>query len=495
MAQSSYSVSTVSTTVQNMLNESQRVVDVDMGGPHMRKQATKYLPQFPQETAEDYNARLQSSSLFNGVNKFVEDAAGKVFQQPVALKSVEDNPLSEFTSNIDLEGRDLSNFANDVFNAGMLRGVSFVMVDAPRRDGEVTRGQAQAMNLRPSMSFLPLDDVLGWKWENINNAPMLTQFRNYEEVEDPDRDEFSDETLLQIRVQDLVEGRVRVRLYRGTTTSSKGGLVNRTTGRVDGTGFELAEEYTTDQTQIMVAPFYTERAGFMVATSPLQDLTEINLAHWRLQSDKASCLHKSLSPLLFLKNMGVEAEETGELVISTGYAFAANSDTAGMEWVEISGSGIDKARIELKDLEFQMQAMGLQLVISKTGGNTATGDAIDEQKQNSRLSIYADNLKDTLETCMGWMAELAGTPDADTDVFVNKEYAALNHLSMDQVRDMYIQSVISKRTYIAEARRRGVLDEDVDADDEADLIVEEGGDMFNEPAAPTQPVVSDDNSV
>ena len=485
MAQSTYSVSTVSTVVQTMLTESQRVVDVDKGGPHMRKQGVKYLPQFPQETDDDYQARLQSSSLFNGVNKFVEDAAGKVFQQPVALKVQEDNPLTDLTDNVDLEGRDLSNFANDLFNAGMLRGISFVMVDAPRREGEVTRGQAEAMGLRPSMSYLPLDDVLGWKWENINNAPMLTQFRSYEEVEDPGRDEFSDETLLQIRVQDLVDGRVRVRLYRGTTTSSKGGLVNRTTGRVDGTGFELHDEYTTDQTEIMVAPFYTERTGYFTASSPLQDLTEVNLAHWRLQSDKASCLHKSLSPLLFLKNMGVNADETGELVISSGYAFAANSDTADMSWVEISGTGIDKARVELKDLEFQMQALGLQLVISKSGGNTATGDAIDESKQNSRLTIYADNLQDTLETAMGWMADLAGYDSADTDVFVNKEYAALNHLSMDQVRDMYIQSVISKRTYIAEARRRGVLDEDVDADDEKDLIEEEGAAFVDFPEPET----------
>lgn len=466
MAQSSYSVSTVSDTVQKMVKDSQRVVDVDAGGPHMRKQGRKYLPQFPQETDEDYKARLDSSSLFNGVNKFVEDAAGKVFQQPVALKVQEDNPLTDLTSNVDLEGRDLSNFANDVFNAGMLRGISFVMVDAPRREGAVTRGQAQAMGLRPSMSFLTLDDVLGWKWENINNAPVLTQFRSLEVVEDEGRSEFSDEMVNQIRVQDLVDGRVYVRLYRSTES---------TNSSVNGSGYELHKEYQTQQTEIMVVPFYTERTGYFTANSPLQDLTEINLAHWRLQSDKSSCLHKSLSPLLFLKNMGIEASETGELIVSTGYAFAANSESADMRWVEISGTGIDKSRTELKDLEFQMQAMGLQLVISKGGGNTATGDAIDEQKQNSRLTIYADNLKDCLETAMGWMADLAGYANADTDVSVNKEYAALNHLSMDQVRDMYVQGVISKRTYIAEARRRGVLDEEVDADTEADLVIEEGG--------------------
>ena len=473
MAQSSFSVSTVSGAVQAMLNESQRVVDVDKGGPNMRKQGVKYLPQFPQETDEDYDSRLESSSLFNGVNKFVEDAAGKVFQQPVSLKEKENNPLIDLTKNIDLEGRGLSNFANDLFNAGMLRGISFVMVDAPRREGELTVGQAQAMGMRPSMSYLALDDVLGWKWENINNAPILTQFRSFEQVEDEGRDEFSDELVSQIRVQDLYEGKVRVRLYRGSSKAYVSGM--------NATGYALHDEYITEQTEIMVAPFYTERTAFFTASSPLQDLVEVNLAHWRLQSDKANCLHKSLTPLLFLKNMGIEASETGELIVSSGYAFAANGDSSDMRWVEISGSSIAQARIELKDLEFQMQAMGLQLVISKGGGNTATGDAIDEQKQNSRLGIYADNLKDCLETAMGWMADLAGFANANIEVFVNKEYSALNHLSMDQVRDMFTNSVISKRTYIAEGRRRGVLDESIDANDESELIIEEGVEFIDFP--------------
>jgi len=467
MAQSAYSVSTKSTSVESMLDATQRIVDINDGGPNMRKKGVKYLPQFPQETDAEYAARLASTWLFNGVKKFVEDAAGKVFSKPVALKERESNPLGEYTRNIDLEGRDLSQFANDVFNAGMLRGISFVMVDAPRREGQVTRGQAQAMNLRPSMSFVPLDDVLGWRWENINNTPVLTQFRSFEVIEDPDRDEFSDEMLSQIRVQDLIDGRVQVRLYRAS---------NKSTGR--DSGYQLADTYTTEQTEIMVAPFYTERTGFMAAVSPMQDLAEVNLAHWRIQSDKESCQHKSLAPLLFLKNMGIEADESGELIMSSGYAFVANSDTADMSWVEIKGDGIDKARESLKDLEFQMQAMGLQLVISKTGGNTATGDAIDEQKQNSRLGIYADNLKDCLETSLEWMAELAGVT-ADASVFVNKEFSALDHLSMPSVAEMYKNSVISKHTYISEARRRGVLDEDIDAKDEAERVEEEG-DQFIE---------------
>ena len=52
---------------------------------------------------------------------------------------------------------------------------------------------------------------------------------------------------------------------------------------------------------------------------------------------------------------------------------------------------------------------------------------------------------------------------------------------------MFVQGVISKRTYIAEARRRGVLDEDVDADDESDLIEGEGGAFIDFESPPPQP--------
>ena len=51
--------------------------------------------------------------------------------------------------------------------------------------------------------------------------------------------------------------------------------------------------------------------------------------------------------------------------------------------VEHSGAAIDAGRTELKDMEFQMQAMGLQLIVSRSGTTTATGDMIDENKINS----------------------------------------------------------------------------------------------------------------
>ena len=453
----SKTVASPSADVQAIRTAAQPIIDLTKGGEAMRSLGERYLPKFERETEDAYNARRKSTWLFDGVGKTIEDMAGKVFDRPITLEA--SGQVEDWATNIDLMGRDLNQFAKDVFVEAQKAGTAFVMVDAPRRDGEVTKAQAKRQNLRPYFNLLTIEQVLGWKWTTIDNAPTLTQFRIFETVQEPDpNNEFEDKTVEQVRVLDL-DSTVYVRIFRKKADES----------------WTLFDEYPTDLTAIMVAPCDLGRDGFMVAQPVHDKLAEINLAHWRIQSDKSSCLHKSLSPLLFMK--GIELGEDGAAV-SANAGFTSNAEFSDMKWVEIGGAGISEARDELKDLEFQMQAMGLQLVISKTGNNTATGDSIDESKTNSRLSMWADTLKDCLEQCFGWAVEVAGLSEEVT-VDVNKDYAAnaLSHLDMDALNKMFLSGVISKETYINEAKRRNVLSEDVDPEFE----IANAEDVMDEP--------------
>lgn len=451
-------VESVSSTVSKMLGEAEPVRDIIKGGKHMRSRGEVYLPKFPMESAEDYKARKDSTWLFNGVKKARDDIAGRVFEKPVVLADQE-GPLFEWCQNIDLEGRDLSNFAADVFKASIGGpGISFIMADAPPRGEEVTRGQAEAMGLRPYLVGLTLEQVVGWKWELANNAPVLTQFRIMEEVEDEARDEYSDDTVRQIRVLSLEEGRVVVRLFRKNDKDK---------------WVQHGEDMPTDFPQIYVVPIYTGRTGFFTAEPPLAEIAELNLAHWRVQSDKSNCLHKSLSPLLFMKQMA-ELGEGGDVVVnSAGFGFTGSSDNADMKWVEITGSGIDAGSNELEEIKDQMKQMGLQLISERIGVSTATGDSIDEGKTVTRIRMWADDLKDAIEIALGWMAEIAGI-EAETEVVISKDFGVLGNLPMSDVKDMYLSGVISKETYIKEAQRRGVLDESVNPDDEGERVETEG---------------------
>lgn len=477
-------IDTVSEEVQAMLSESKPTHDVYKGGRHLRGlsvspsgiirnngqttyisgtdridgYANGYLPQFPMESRDAYIARVQSSWLFNGVSKTVENLSGKLFERPVQVDVDEAPQIAELMANADLAGNDINALAMDAFDSAMLRGLSFLMVDAPRRpDGPITQGQAQAMNLRPFITVVKLPQVLGWTWQNINNVPKLTTFRIQEAAPKPDRSEWSNEMVDQIRALSLDEGgNVRVRLYQRPPK---------------GNDWDLVDDYLTDQTEIMVTPVYTDKRGFFAAKTPLYDLTELNLAWFRSNSDQANIMHHARAPMKYFH--GYNADEIRKLIESAGYAFTSSNTDAKVGVVEHGGQAIGAGRQELLDLQFQMQVMGLQMVISKTGNNTATGDAIDERKENSRLSIWSDHLKTALEQAIVWVAELAAINEMPV-VIVNTEFSALNHLTMDQVRDMYAAGVISQMTYINEAKRRGVLDEGVDPLDEQERIEAEG---------------------
>ena len=86
-----------------------------MGGTRaMRDSGETYLPKFKAEDREQYDARLSQSWLFNGYKKTAKDMTGRVFDKPVELGDGAEQ-IEEWAMNIDMQGRDLSTFAHDVF--------------------------------------------------------------------------------------------------------------------------------------------------------------------------------------------------------------------------------------------------------------------------------------------------------------------------------------------------------------------------------------------
>lgn len=427
-----------------------------MGGTTaMREAGTAYLPKFDAESANNYDARLKASWLFNGYRKTVRDMAGRVFDKPVEIAEGSDQ-LKDWAENIDLAGRDLSTFARDVFEDGLSgAGVSYIMVDAPPRDGVVTRAQAQAANLRPYLVHLTIEDVLGWKSEIVNNAPRLTMLRIMEEVTEPDpKDEFNEEPVKQIRVLDMPEGAngVRTRLYRKNDKDK---------------WIPHGEETFSGLSEITVIPFYANRVGFFTGAPLLDDLADVNIAHWQSQSDQRNILHFARVPILFGAGFG----EDDVLTISASSAVKADDPQAKLQWVEHSGQAIGAGRQDLKDLEFQMETHGLQLLVARQGAQSATGEALDAKKETSTLAMIADNLQDALETALGWMTLYAGAEES-VSVTVNKEFGVSMMTAQDVTALLSAVNTgnLSRATFLQEMMRRGFIRADLDVEQEEELI-------------------------
>ncbi len=442
---------------------SQRLLDAAatgralMGGTRaMREAGETYLPKFEAETVESYRARLNSSWLFNGYRKTARDMTGRIFAKPVELGAGAPAQLVNWCMNADMAGRDLSTFAQAVCLDGLSGcGLAFIFVDAPPREGTVTRAQAERAGLRPYLTHVRVEDVLGWRTTTAGNATVLAQVRMAETITEPDpEDEFAEVKVEQVRVIDRGEGEqgARVRLYRKAAKAER---------------WELHDEYLSGLPDITLVPFYANRTGFMDAEPLLDDLADVNVAHWQSQSDQRNILHFARVPVLF--QSGVPEDE--RVVISAGMVSTASDPQADMKWVEHNGHAIGAGRQDLKDLEFQLETFGLQLLVAKTQ-HSATEAVLDAEKETSQLGMTADALKDALEQAMVYMARFGGLGDIAPEVEVNKDFGATTMSAQEAT--VLLSAVnsgqMSRDTFLRELARRGMIRPDLDVDEEAERL-------------------------
>jgi len=423
--------------------------------PAMRAAGKTYLPQEPNESDAAYANRRQRSTLFNALGKTVDDMTGKVFAKPIVIEDDVPDKIKVCLENVDLAGRHMNVFARDVFRDAMQTGIGYILTDMPRRPEGLANTQAAEADagIRPYLVYIPLERMLGFKFEMLAGVATLTMIRFREHVTEADG-EFGEKTVEQIRV--IEPGRWRT--FRKADAAA--------IGRNVGEWYEH-ESGLTSLSKIPLAPVYLNRTGYMEGAPPLAKLAEINVAHWQSQSDQRNILHVARVPILF----GAGFKDDDEITVGAGTLIRNSDPNAKLTYVEHTGKAIEAGRDELANLEFQMQTMGLQLLVSQPR-KTATGEIRDDAKENSPLAMMANALQDALEMSLGYMSEFIGLgADAGGSVVVNTDFGVrANGADLQHLLDAVNADQISKKTFWAEWQRRGVLSDSFDADLEKDRI-------------------------
>lgn len=424
-----------------------------MGGTAaMRKAGETFLPREYAEDTVAYAARLSRTTLFNAFSKTVVDMVGRIFAKPVQVGDDVPEAIEELCDNVDLTGRDLNTFAYEVALDAMACGVSFILQDMPPALPEgATRADEIATGARPYLVHIKAEDLIGWKTTTIAGREVATQIRIVECVDEPDpKSPYEDAKVEQVRVIEVGEGNCLWTTYR----------------QDDEKAWAVHEVGTMAAREIPITPVYFSRCGFFEGKPPLADLAELNLAHWQSSSDQRNILHVARVPILFGSGWG----EKDTLTIGAGTFARATAADSKLVYVEHSGAAIEAGRNDLKDLETQMQAMGLQLLINKPAA-TATGEIRDDAKENSALFMMADALEDALEAALAGMGAYIGQPEGGS-VNVNKEFGGISVGAVDQntLLTMCERGLISHETLLREMQRRGVLADDFDPEDEAEKL-------------------------
>ena len=429
------------------------------GTPAMRAAGQKWLPKETAEEDQQYTTRISRSFLFNGYSSALQRLVSKPYSRPITLQNAEnlDERLKAIEEDVNFTDQNLTQFGREVLWSAVNYGLTHILIDFPQMTDVKTLEEEREAGARPIFKHVKPPDLIGWRTRKDSSGhDVLAQIRIHE-VEIMSDGSFGEIPIETIRVIDELE----FQLWMKSPEMEE---------------FALVQEGKHSFGAIPLVTMYTHRTGNLEANPGLEDLAWTNVEHWQSSSDQKNILRFSRFGLLFGKGLTPEEAEEG-FVIGPSRVLTSSARDADLKYVEHNGKAIQSGENDIKRIEERMEILGLQPLVQKTGGVTATAIAIDESKTQSDVQAWVraeeSMLKAAYNAAAKWLS--LKIPD-DFKVDINNDFG-ISLRAMEDVKALLesrIAGEISRETYLTELKRRNVLSETVDIQEELAKIEQEG---------------------
>ena len=413
------------------------IEDLMQGTYGMRKKHRRYLPQEPRELDESYDNRLARSVCPPYYQRLERMLAGMLTRKPVRLTDTADI-IQEQLFDVDLQGNDLNVWTYETTRKMVRYGHVGVLVDAPKAEYEG----------RPYWCTYTPREILGWRYEGSE----LVQLRLMEKVVLPDG-EYGEKTAEQVRV--LTPGEYKI--YQ----------------KQKNTNFELIDEGTTSLDKIPFSVAYANRLNIMESRPPLEDIAELNLKTYQVQSDLDNQLHISAVPMLAFFGFPSAAEEVSA---GPGEAIAFPADGRA-EYIEPKGTSFDHQFKRLEQIAGQINELGLSAVLGqKLSAETAEAKRIDRSQGDSTMQVVAQNVQDMIDNSLQFHAQYLGNTTAAGSSYVNRDFlgARLDPQEVGSLLQLYTAGTITQETLLNQLSLGEVLGDEFDVDAELEATANAG---------------------
>jgi hypothetical protein len=418
------------------------IEDLLQGTFGMRQKHRRYLPQEPRELDESYDNRLARSVCPPYYQRLERLLAGMLTRKPVRLVDTSDT-IREQLFDTDLNGNDLNVWTYEAARKMVRYGHVGTLVDAPA-DG----GRPYWVNYTPRQ-------ILGWRTESNEGKQQLTMLRLQELASVPDG-EYGEKVVQQVRV--LTPGE-----YQIYQKDDKG-------------DFRMVDEGRTSLSEIPFSIAYSNRVGFMESRPPLEDIAELNLKTYQIQSDLDNQLHISAVPMLAFYGFPSSAEE-----VSAGPGEAIAFPAEGRaEYIEPGGTSFQFQFQRLEQLALQINELGLSAVLGqKLTAETAEAKRINRSQGDSTMMVIAQNMQDMIDNCLQFHAQYLGQNEAAGSCHVNRDFMGtrLDPQEITSLLQLYTAGTITQETLLQQLSDGEVLGDDFDVEEELDATANAGMDV------------------
>lgn len=458
--------------------------------------ASPFLPQFPDELNEDYELRRKNAPLTNIYNDISKNLASKPFTKTLELDEATGEDLKQIAENIDGQGNNLHVFAGETFKNGIDKGIDWILIDYQTVKIPATLADERAMGLRPYWVHIPCERLLAIYSDFLNGVEIITHARIYEPV--MQRSGFKESQI------------ERVRIFNREPTIAPNGLVvsyNAATWEVHElktTEDDVAKEQQawvlidSGDITIGIIPMVSFKTGkrdgaSWKITPPLKDLAYMQIEEFQQESNLKYVKELTAFPMLTGNGVSPPKEDEGTTaVLSVGpkrvlYAPPSDGGSGSWSFIEPGASSLEFLRKDLEGFRDQMRDLGMQPLAAASLTVITTSNI--SMKAHNTVQAWALQLKDSLEQawCITakWLNQTV-EPEVHVHTDFGVDFGADAELA--SLLTAEAAGIISKATIQDEFKRRGVLGDDFDPEEEMQKLAEQQSNDVLTPEAHIDPV-------
>jgi len=434
-------------------NKIQTVLD---GTESMRAAGTIYTTQHEGETNRRYDQRVQGAILDNVTKLTLDSWVGRPFSDPVIKSDDLPEQLDEWFKDVDLQGHGIGVFARKWFKEGLAKRIAPIIVDHPtpslREDGQPrTLADDREDNLRPFMVFVKPENMLFRDSMIIDGQEMLTHIR------------FLEQENLRVGFAEVLRTRIRVfdRILEGEEAGVFVSLWElREVEDSDKEEWVLIQPLTKlDIDEIPVVIFEADEDK-----TPLEDLADLNIAHFNSISDHVNVLTVARFPIPF--QIG-GALETSAVEIGPKKMWFNPDSNGRFGYLEHTGAAIAAGREWERELREAMARHGLDFLRKRPDRETATARTLDAEEATSPLQDATIRFNDSLQKAAVLMGKWGNVDVPDAAIAVSIEFGPedVEASDLEALKVARLNRDLSHEDYMLELRRRAVLRDSFDLEE------------------------------
>lgn len=437
-----------------------KVFDCCEGQRAIKEKENVYLPIMEGVSRRDarYRNYLERAVFVNYTGRTKDGLLGALFRKDAQIEIPEQ--LDYLLTNADGSGESLESLSKDVSSEVISKGRHLLLVDFPNIQSELTLEEQVMINPQAAINRYVCENVINWRVDVIGGKKIVDLLVLREEY-DSNSDEFERNVEYQYRVLRIREGVYTQQVYR----DGKPATEEIAPKKADGSYFDM----------IPAVFIGSENNDASVDISPLADIANVNLAHYRNSADlEENCfVHGQLTLGISSQMSPTQFAEANPNGITVG-AMSGHFLGEGGSFTSVQASSNQLADTLMQRKEEQMRKLGARMIVigSMEGTKqTATQSKIDATGESSMLSTIADNVSEGISKAIEWCGEFMGVDASESVYQVNKKFFddEANPQMLIAAMQLNDRGIVAKSDLQDLARLQGIVDpsrtnEDIDGE-------------------------------